>query len=375
MSFLNRLKKNRAIEGTAILSDSKFFDNEMIPLDIPVMNIAFSGMLDGGITAGLTVFAGPSKHGKSVMSAVCARAFMNKYPEAIMLFYDSEFGTPKSYFQSLGIAPERILHCPLLNIENLKFDIVKQLDFIKTEAPDQKIFIFIDSFGNMASKKESQDALDGNAKQDMTRAKELKSLTRIVTPYLRIMNISMVAVAHTYQTMEMFSKTVVSGGTGIMYSADNVFVMGRRQEKEGKEISGFNLIMNVEKSRYCREKVSFPIELRFGKGINKYTGLLDVALKTGDVVAPKQGWYSRVINGEIEERKWRAKASNTSEFWQEMLESETFKENIKQLYYISSSNLIDDDLDEDDNEPELDLNSVNFTADLDVAFTDEDFDE
>lgn len=363
-SMLKALKKNSTIEGASALNESTFFDQEHVLLDIPIMNLAFTGSLRRGLLPGLTMFAGPSKHGKSVLSNVCAKAYMDKYPDAIMLFYDSEFGTPESYFTSLDIDTSRILHMPLLNIQQLKFDIVKQLDMIKKEYPGAKVFIYVDSFGNIASKKEAEDALEGKDKTDMTRAKDLKSLTRIVTPYLRLMNIPMIGVSHSYQTLEIYSKAVMSGGTGLMYSADNVFIMGRQQEKEGKDIVGFNLIMNVEKSRYCKEKSKFPIEMRFDGGMNKYTGMLEVGMSVNYVVKPSNGWYSRVLNGVQEDRKWRAKDTNCTEFWGPLFDDESFHVAVETVYQVSSGKLIHEEVDE--SESMLDNDGI-----LDSDFEDE----
>ena len=69
MSILEKLKKNSTIKETAILSKSKFFnEKDLISTTIPMMNVAFSGRLDGGFTPGLTIFAGPSKHFKTAFS-------------------------------------------------------------------------------------------------------------------------------------------------------------------------------------------------------------------------------------------------------------------------------------------------------------------
>jgi hypothetical protein len=97
MSLLEKLMKNSTIKDSAILSESKFFNKkDMIPTSVPAINIALSGKLDGGLTPGLTVWAGPSKHFKTSFSLLMARAYMEKYKDAIMLFYVSEFGTPQS---------------------------------------------------------------------------------------------------------------------------------------------------------------------------------------------------------------------------------------------------------------------------------------
>ena len=116
------------------------------------------------------------------------------------------------------------------------------------------LIIIIDSIGNLASKKEVEDALEGKSVADMSRAKQIKSLFRMITPHLSLKDIPMVVVNHTYKTMELYSKDVVGGGTGSYYAADNIFILGRQQEKEGTEVVGYNFIINVEKSRYVREK-------------------------------------------------------------------------------------------------------------------------
>ena len=101
MSVLSKLQKNSTIKETAILSESKFFNKkDMIPTSIPVINIALSGRLDGGLTPGLTMWAGPSKHFKTAFSLLMAKAYLEKYEDAALLFYDSEFGTPQSYFDT-----------------------------------------------------------------------------------------------------------------------------------------------------------------------------------------------------------------------------------------------------------------------------------
>jgi RecA/RadA recombinase len=252
MSILDKIKKNSTIKDTAILADSKFFQKkDMIPTSIPAINIALSGKLDGGLTPGLTMWAGPSKHFKTAFSLLMAKSYLDKYPDAALLFYDSEFGTPQSYFDSFGIDSKRVIHTPLTNIEQLKFDVMTQLEGVERS---DHLIIIIDSIGNLASKKEVEDALEGKSVADMSRAKQIKSLFRMITPHLSLKDIPMIVVNHTYKTMELYAKDVVGGGTGSYYAADNIFILDRQQEKEGTEVVGYNFIINVEKSRYVREK-------------------------------------------------------------------------------------------------------------------------
>jgi RecA/RadA recombinase len=343
MSILDKIKKNSTIKDTAILADSKFFQKkDMIPTSIPAINIALSGKLDGGLTPGLTMWAGPSKHFKTAFSLLMAKSYLDKYPDAALLFYDSEFGTPQSYFDSFGIDSKRVIYTPLTNIEQLKFDVMTQLEGVERS---DHLIIIIDSIGNLASKKEVEDALEGKSVADMSRAKQIKSLFRMITPHLSLKDIPMIVVNHTYKTMELYSKDVVGGGTGSYYAADNIFILGRQQEKEGTEVVGYNFIINVEKSRYVREKSKIPVTVRHDGGISRWSGLLDMALESGHVIKPSNGWYSRVNKdtGEVEEQKFRAAQCDTKEFWLPILQSPSFQEWVKTTYQVANGAILSDE--------------------------------
>lgn len=343
MSILDKIKKNSTVKESAVLAQSKFFTKkDMIPTSIPIINVALSGRLDGGLTPGLTMWAGPSKHFKTAFSLLMAKSYLDKYPDAALLFYDSEFGTPQSYFNAFGIDTDRVLHTPIMDVEQLKFDIMQQLSNIER---GDHIIIVIDSIGNLASKKEVDDALDGKSVADMSRAKQMKSLFRMVTPHLTMKDIPMVVVNHTYKEIGLFPKDIVGGGTGSYYSADNIFILGRQQEKEGTEIVGYNFIINVEKSRYVKEKSKIPVSVSYNGGISTWSGLLDVALESGHVVKPSNGWYSKVNKetGEIEDKKYRLKDTDTRDFWLPIVTSKSFNEFVNKKYQVSFGDIIKDE--------------------------------
>jgi RecA/RadA recombinase len=340
MSLLDKLKKNSTIKETEVLNKSKFFQKkDMIQTSVPMINVALSGSLEGGLTPGLTVFAGPSKHFKTAFSLLLAKAYLEKYEDAILLFYDSEFGSPQSYFDSFGIDTSRVLHTPITDIEQLKFDIMSQINNVER---GDHVLICIDSVGNLASKKEVDDALEGKSVADMTRAKQMKSLFRMVTPHLTIKDIPMVVVNHTYSEIGLYPKQIVSGGTGIYYSADNIFIIGRQQEKDGTDVVGYNFIVNIEKSRFVREKSKIPIEVTFEGGISTWSGLLDVAIDGKFVVKPSNGWYSKVDmkTGEVEDKKYRVKDTYTKEFWMSILQSKAFRDYIEGRYKMASIDMV-----------------------------------
>ena len=340
MSILEKIKKNSSIKESAILSKSKFFtQKDMIPTSIPIINVALSGRLDGGLTPGLTMWAGPSKHFKTAFSLLMAKSYLEKYEDSALLYYDSEFGTPQSYFDTFGINTDRVLHTPITDIEQLKFDIMNQLQNLER---GEHLIIVVDSIGNLASKKEVEDALEQKSVADMSRAKQIKSLFRMVTPHLTMKDIPMVVVNHTYKEIGMSPKDIVGGGTGSYYSADNIFIIGRQQEKEGTEIVGYNFIINVEKSRYVKEKSKIPVTVSFDGGISKWSGLLDIALESGHIIKPSNGWYSKVDmeTGEVEDQKFREKDTNTRDFWMPILKQESFQNFIKNKYQVAAGEII-----------------------------------
>ena len=186
------------------------------------------------------------------------------------------------------------------------------------------------------------DALNEKSVADMTRAKALKGLFRMITPQLTMRDIPLLAVNHTYMEQGMFPKAVVSGGTGVMYSADNVWIIGRQQDKKGTEVQGYHFIINVEKSRFVREKSKIPISVSWDGGIEKWSGLLDVALESGHVRKPKNGWY-QAINPETGEeltQNLRAAQTMNREFWENIFEGTDFKSYIEKRFKFATKDMI-----------------------------------
>lgn len=344
MSLVEKLKKNSKLGMTDILTDSKVFNNrQKIPTDIPMLNVALTGDLDGGLTGGLGVIAGPSKHFKTSFGLKKVKAFQDKYPDSAILFYDSEFGSPLDYWRSFGIDTSKVVHTPIMDIEQLKFDLVGQLQHLTKE---DKVLIFIDSVGNLASKKEVEDAINEKSVADMTRAKAFKSLFRMVTPYFNLYDIPCIVIGHTYKTQDMYPKDVLSGGTGIYYSANYVWIVGRSQDKDGDGLHGYSFNIVVDKSRFVIEKSRIPISVSFQHGIEKYSGLLDVAMEGGFVTKPSVGWYSRKGNAQ----KFREADTYAAEFWDPILKDEEFKTYIRKKFVLGHAAMVNAEIDKEDDE-------------------------
>ena len=177
---------------------------------------------------------------------------------------------------------------------------------------------------------------------DMTRAKALKGLFRMITPMLTLKDVPLVAVNHTYMEQGLFPKAVVSGGTGVMYSADNVWIIGRRQDKVGTEVVGYDFVVNVEKSRFVKEKSKIPISVSWEGGIEKWSGLTEVALEMGYVIKPKNGWYQAKNPEDGSELSGNVRMKDTlkKEFWDNIFENTNFASAIEERFKVAYGSIL-----------------------------------
>lgn len=341
MSLLDRLKKNSKVKLSDALGKVKFVDrSEAVTHALP-LNIALEGSFEGGIRPGVIQFAGPSRHFKSNIALIACRAWMDKYPDAVLLFYDSEGGSKMEMFNNAGIDTDRVLHTPIRNVEQLKFDMFTQLEAL---SPNENIIIMIDSIGNLASKREVDNAENENSAADMTRAKELKSLWRIVTPYFQEKGVPCIVINHTYETMEMFSKTVVSGGQGSILASDDIFVIGRQVDKDtkSKDLKGFKFILTIFKSRTVREGRKIPLVVSFENGIETYASLLDICIEIGIATSVKGPWYTFIDQetGEADDKNFMRKDTLHEKFWEKKLADPKFQRAFEDHYRLDAHSLL-----------------------------------
>lgn len=346
--LIQKLMKAGKIPNSSLLSESPFFNQQdCVSTPLPILNIAFTGRVDGGLVSGITVFAGESKSFKTLLGLYCMKSYFDKYPDAVAVIYDSEFGITPAYLESMGIDTSRVIHCPIEHIEQLKFDIVQQLQSIKR---GDKVFFFIDSLGALASKKEVDDVEEGKSTVDLTRAKQIRSLLRLITPHFSMKNLPCVIVNHVYKTMELYSKNVVGGGTSIMYSSNQIFIISKSQEKDGDDLVGWNFTINIEKSRFVRERSKLPFTVLHKGGIKPWSGLFDLALEGKFIVPGSKGWYCLVDpdTGEVATQQIRAKATESMDFWEPILNHPKFQEYVKNTFQVSANALVASNPDDDE---------------------------
>ena len=138
-------------------------------------------------------------------------------------------------------------------------------------------------------------------------------------------------INHIYKEQGLFPKDVIPGGTAVTYASNAIFVITKAQEKEGTETTGYKFTINIHKSRFVKEKSKFAFTVNMGSGMNQWSGLLDLAIESGHVVKPSNGWYQKVDleTGEVLDPKMRAKDTDNIEFWSSVIKDVRFKEFVK----------------------------------------------
>lgn len=341
-SLMQRLLKATTRDDVATLSESALFnEKDFAPTSVPILNVALSGRVKGGLPSGILSIAAESKHFKTNFALLLVAAYLRKHKDAVCVLLDAEFGITPEYLLSFGIDPTRVIHVPIYHIEQLTFEFASQLKEIKR---NEKVVFLVDSIGNLASKKEVENAENENSAADMTRARALKSMFRIITPHFQGKNIPCIVINHTYNEIGMFPKQIMGGGQGGMLSSNTVLFISKAQDKDGTELTGFKFTLIVEKSRFVVEKSKFPIHVSFAGGVQAMSGIFELALESGDLISPTKGFYQMVNKdtGEVlyDSKKFRrAELEATNQYLMEILKRKSFRDFVEDTYMLKATEM------------------------------------
>jgi len=283
-TFADMQKKMEVIsKKTAIMIDTDEKERTYIDTDIYMLNALLSKSIYGGVSDNrMTVFAGPEAVGKSYLCYNIARNAQKKGKNVI--YIDTEFSIELTELKDFGIdiSPERFMLIRSNKVEDIKFMMSQFLNELKQQKMDgndiDETIVFLDSIGQLASIKEVEDAIDGKNKTDMSRAKAIKSLFRIINADLGYLNIPLICTNHTYKTLDLFPQDVQGGGKGVDYSASSIVFLSKAQLKTGKEddldlnSSGILVTAKAKKNRNAKPK-KIKFEINHTSGVNPFKGL------------------------------------------------------------------------------------------------------
>ena len=283
--FLKNVIKDVGNEYASLVSDGVEAGDvdSFIDTGSYVFNGLLSGSLYGGLAANkITALAGESATGKTYFLMGIVKNFLDKDPNAGVIYFESESAITKQMVVDRGIDPNRMVIMPVTTVQEFRTQSLKVLDsyLLQNESDRKPLFLCLDSLGMLSTTKE--DTADGKETRDMTRAQVLKAAFRVLTLKLGRAKVPMVVTNHTYDVVgSMFPQKEMGGGSGLKYAASSIIYLSKRKEKDGTEVVGNIIHCKNHKSRLTKENKMVDVRLTYDRGLDRYYGLLELAEKHG----------------------------------------------------------------------------------------------
>ena len=283
MDFLKNIVKEIDNEYASVVSDGVAAGDCDTFLDTGcyILNALVSGSIRGGIAANkITALAGESSTGKTFFVLSIVKSFLDNNPEAGVIYFESESALTKQMIEERGIDSSRMVIVPVVTVQEFREQSIKILDKLGDEDKRPPMMFVLDSLGMLSTTKEIEDASAGKETRDMTRAQVVKSIFRILTLKLGKLKIPMLVTNHTYDVVGAYIPTKeMGGGSGLKYAASTIIYLGKKKDKDGKEVIGNIIKAETHKSRLSKEGKRVEVRLSFDRGLDPYYGLLELGEK------------------------------------------------------------------------------------------------
>ena len=287
MDFLKDIAKQAGNEYASLVADGVEAGDVDSYIDSGsyIFNALLSGSINGGLPSNkITAIAGESATGKTFFVMGMVKNFLDSNPDAGVIYFESESAITKQMVIDRGIDPQRMVMFPVTTVQEFRTQAIKVLDkYLEQNEADRKpIMLCLDSMGMLSTTKEIDDTADGKETRDMTRAQVLKAAFRVLTLKLGRAKVPMVVTNHTYDVVgSMFPTKEMGGGSGLKYAASTIIYLSKKKEKDGSEVIGNIVHCKNQKSRLTIENKMVDVRLTYEKGLDRYYGLLDLAVQYG----------------------------------------------------------------------------------------------
>ena len=284
--FLGDLVKLTENPYATIASDGTSADvNGFIDTGSYALNALYSGSIFKGMPANkINALAGEEATGKTFFMLGIVKNFLSINETGGAIVFESEGSITKDILKDRGVDTNRVVVVPVETIQQFKTQAIKIVDkFLQTEEKDrQPLLLVLDSLGMLSTTKEMTDSESGKEVKDMTRTAEIKAAFRVLTLKLSKAKIPMIVTNHVYQGMGMFASKEMGGGGGLKYAANNIIFLFKSKDKDDDgTVTGVKIRCKNIKSRLTRENVETKVLLSYDTGLDRYHGLLDLAIEHG----------------------------------------------------------------------------------------------
>jgi len=260
------------------------------------LNALISGSIYGGVAANkITTLAGDPSTGKSFYALNVVGEFFKANPTGYAFYFETESAIHSGMLESRGINKKRFAMVPVSTVEEFRTQSTRILDkYLAEKVADRKPIIFVlDSLGNLSTSKEMEDIQTASDKRDMTRAPLLKGAFRVLNLKLGKAKVPLIVTNHVYALIGAYgNQKDEGGGSGSKYASTTTVYLSKSKFKEQEEIKGVIIKAKLKKSRLSVENRTVTTLLRYDTGLDKYYGLLELAVKFGVVQKATSSMYT-----------------------------------------------------------------------------------
>ena len=248
-----------------------------------IFNALVSGSIYRGIPQNkITAIAGESATGKTFFVLGVCKTFLEDNSDGNVIFFESESAITKDMIEDRGIDSSRMVILPVTTVQEFRYQSLAVLDAYEKDDEQKPLLICLDSLGMLSTTKEIEDTEAGKETRDMTRAQIVKATFRVLTLKLGKLGVPLILTNHTYDVVgSMFPQKEMGGGSGLKYAASQIIYLSKKKEKDGTEVVGNIIHCKTYKSRLTKENQQVDVRLSYTKGLDRYYGLLELAIEAG----------------------------------------------------------------------------------------------
>jgi RecA/RadA recombinase len=261
------------------------------------MNALLSGSIYGGFHSNkITGLNGASGVGKTWYLLQALEYFIKAHPENVAVIFDAETAITTDTLKSRGIDISRVSFLAVSTVEQFRTLAIQIINgYAESTTPEQRktprLFLGLDSLGQLSTIKETTDITDGNDKNDMTKAKLIRGAFRVLNIAQGINNVPMLITNHIYTGTGGYGPTTTSsGGGGLIYACTTILDLTKKREKDENGVTGAIISVKTAKARFTKEQQVVETVLNFDNGLDRYAGLFEIGCRCGVFVKEGIKW-------------------------------------------------------------------------------------
>lgn len=264
-------------------------------------NYALNRLISGDYSRGVplskvTMFAGESGSGKSLLAANVIRAAQQRDDEPFILLLDSEGAGDEVWYKNAGVdTTKNFLRAAVFTVSDCTEVVSGFIKDVVSQDPDRPYLIVLDSVGMLETETGQEKFMKGQNPGDQGQlAKQMKKFVKNCVFLCEQKNVGFLMTNHTYDSQDMFNPDQkITGGSGIIFASSIVIATRKGKLKDVSDenevatstgVHGVKVNAMVYKSRFNKPFEKTTIEVPWSMGIDPYSGLIEMFENDGLLV-------------------------------------------------------------------------------------------